>query len=233
MNLHALHGFFGSGKDFQFLKELGLPLFTPSLFSKNPEIPWKHSLKDFGKAFNEHVGRRSSNILIGYSLGGRLALHALIEDPALYQAAVIISAHPGLKSADERVMRLQEDQKRAERLREIPFKMFTEEWDSLPLFAGSPPVARDEADFDQEALVHGLTKWSLAKQDDLQKEIEALPLPLLFIAGEKDTKFSALAQKLSLKNPLSRIAIVPEANHRVPWQAKDAFVALLAFYLNR
>ena len=71
------------------------------------------SLTEFGTALNAdasgEVFRGSSRALLGYSMGGRLALHALLEKDHPWQAAVIISAHPGLESEPERADRRASD----------------------------------------------------------------------------------------------------------------------------
>lgn len=218
MNYHCLHGFLGSGQDFEFIKS-GI-----SLFGKNPEISWNCSLENFGKRFNDYVRTISSvdNILIGYSLGGRLAMHALLAEESLYKAAVIVSSHTGLTSTLEKQKRLQQDKQLAQKLKECSFKTFTDEWDKLPLFKGSPPMKRDEAHYDKEALSHSLTEWSLGKQEFLP--IEKLSLPLLFIAGELDPTYREIAQNLQLKNQKSRVWIAKESTHRVPWQSQKKFI---------
>jgi len=210
--MHALHGFLGTKHDFAFLENV----HTHSLSD------WKVPLKDFGKAF------KGESVLLGYSLGGRLALHALLANPSLYKGAVIVSAHLGLKNPEERKKRITADQQLAVKLLDMPFQAFCESWDSQELFKGSPKIIRKEQDFDKEALIHALTAWSLGNQEDLQPQIEALSVPILYIAGSQDTKYVEIAKNLKLKSQRSKIAIVKETGHRIPWQSKEIFIKLLS-----
>ena len=219
MNLHCLHGFLGSGEDFNFLKK-GI-----SLFGKKPEIDWNCSLQDFGQRYNNYVRHISTknNILIGYSLGGRLALHSLIHDESLYKGAVIISSHIGLSCPLEKQKRLHDDQVRSEKLK-VCFKTFVKEWDELTIFKGSPEMQRNEDQLDIEALCHSLRVWSLGKQRCLLNAVENISIPLLFVAGEYDQTYKAIAEKLVLKHPQSRVWIAKECGHRVPWQSQKKFI---------
>lgn len=234
MNFHCLHGFLGSAKDFDFLREefQEAHVFGPSLFADHS---WNYSFKDFGRQYNAHVRSMSEkpNLLLGYSLGGRLALHALLDNETLYQGAVIVSAHLGLECDEEKKLRLEQDRVLAKQLNEVPFHAFLEEWNRRPLFKGSPEMLRDQADFEIASLQHALTVWSLGLQENLLNKIEALSIPILFIAGEKDLTYSALAQKLCLKNPKSKVWIAKETNHRVPWQSKEKFVETLRQFIVR
>jgi len=211
--MHAFHGFLGTKHDFAFLENV----CTHSL------ADWKVPLSEFGKAFKaEHP------ILLGYSLGGRLALHALLANPSLYKGAVIVSAHLGLKNPQERKKRLAADKQLAVKLLDMPFQAFCESWDAQAIFQGSPKMIRKEQDFDKEALIHALTAWSLGNQEDLQPQIEALSVPILYIAGSQDTKYVEIAKNLKLKSPFSKIEIVKESGHRIPWQSKEIFIKLLS-----
>src|SRR5690606_6539540 len=94
-----------------------------------------------------------SRILVGYSLGGRIALHALRDSPDLWQAAVIISAHPGLVLEEDRVVRKKADQEWAKRFMHEDWDLLMKSWNSQPVFKnGSQPLLRHERDFDRKKL---------------------------------------------------------------------------------
>ena len=58
------------------------------------------SLQEWAVFFCQQVQTHpiQSRFLLGYSLGGRLAFHALLQQPELWQGAIIVSADPGLDS---------------------------------------------------------------------------------------------------------------------------------------
>ena len=131
-----------------------------------------HSLWDFGRALNQRVAQEAAagerRVLLGYSLGGRLALHTLLDaafiHPGLWDAAVIVSAHPGLSvgSANERSLRIAADERWAERFERDPWPRLVNDWGAQPVFCGKPwPLARHERDFDRDELRSALSSWSL------------------------------------------------------------------------
>ncbi|MEM9018577.1 MAG: hypothetical protein AAGC68_16320, partial [Verrucomicrobiota bacterium] len=83
---------------------------------------WEHAEKDFFEMAHYLATDGSSGmespILAGYSLGGRLALHALAIHPDRWSGAVIASAHPGLECVEDRLARRSSDQVWAARARD-------------------------------------------------------------------------------------------------------------------
>src|SRR5205085_956212 len=101
-------------------------------------------------------------------LGGRLALHALLEKHSPWKKAVIISANPGLKSPEERNSRLQADQKWAEKFKNDPWEQVLTQWNDQPLFGGkSLPLIRPENSANKQLHAQVLMEFSLAYQNDL------------------------------------------------------------------
>lgn len=168
---------------------------------------------------------------MGYSLGGRLAVHALIDNPSVWQGAIIISSHPGLASKEERAERIAGDQRWAGRFLQEPWGSLLEDWDKQSIFNSSPRRERTEEEFSRKNLSHALQEWSIAKQADLRGKIEELSVPILWMVGEKDVKYRSLAQEVRLKNPLSCVKVVPNAGHRIPWDCPEIFCSYLNAFL--
>ncbi len=170
-------------------------------------------------------------VLMGYSMGGRLALHALIASPEAWKAAIIVSAHPGLGSEDERDRRRELDAEWAARARTLPWNEFLEKWNAQPVFGGTaPPPGAALAEARREAIARGFESWSLGEQGDLGRELPGISCPVLWVAGERDTRFSALADSAVSRLPRGRKWIVADAGHRVPWEKPAEFRAkVLAF----
>jgi 2-succinyl-6-hydroxy-2,4-cyclohexadiene-1-carboxylate synthase len=96
-----------------------------------------------------------------------------------------------------------------------------QDWNQQPVFKDSKALDLKETDFTRQQLANALLGWSLGLQEDLQDSIKQLNIPLLWIAGAKDTKFTALTRSLQLKHPKSRTVIVQQAGHRAIWDAPD------------
>lgn len=229
MKIFCLHGFFGKPQDWhplQLESHLTGNISYPDLFA-NPTgiLPFW----DWASLFNETVPH--SSLLIGYSLGGRLALHAALQRPDLYKGVVIISAHCGLSSQQEKLQRLAKDRVWAKKIREEDWGSLLQSWNNQSLFQNDNyHFDRAEGDFCRETLACALEMWSLGMQDDLSKQLEKLSIPLLFVAGEKDVRYAHLAEKLSLCCSHSTKWIASDCGHRVPWQQPAQFInALITF----
>jgi 2-succinyl-6-hydroxy-2,4-cyclohexadiene-1-carboxylate synthase len=173
--------------------------------------------------FNSSVKKSNSkNILLGYSLGGRLAMHSLIANPGLWDAAIFISANPGIASSKEKGQRLISDEKWATRFLNDPWHLLMEDWNTIPVFDNRHhPILRKELDFDRKQLANLLVNWSIAKQDSLLDKFKRLSVPMLYIAGEQDPRFSLIAEQF---RDFAKVSIIPDAAHRVPWDQPKMFI---------
>lgn len=231
MMLWALHGFLGKPSDFDPLRDFCL--------RRNNNIQWQsldylhlrelspqNSLGDWGGLLNRYVSRHSGvsseNILLGYSQGGRLALHALKDNPKLWKAAVIISSNPGIH-AWEKSSRLQSDEEWAERFLNKDFKKTVQKWNSLPVFAGSreEPV-RLEQDYNRRQLADCLLNWSVAKQEDFRPYLETFLGNLFYVCGENDPKYCQTGKDLEQKNKKIHLVQVKNSGHRVLFDQPEA-----------
>lgn len=234
--IYAIHGFLGQPSDWNMLsiKSLSSEAFVPVDLSKikidSTEFwEWSAEFNDLIK--QDGFDRR---ILIGYSLGGRLAIHALIQCPSLWSSAVLISAHPGMKTQLEKHMRLEEDKQWAQRFKMEPWDRLMRAWNSREVFSGYDPIfERKEADYSRETLASMLNQFSLGKQEDLSSQISDLPFPILWASGAHDSRYAEISATISLKHELSKVWIVPNAGHRIPWEVPEAFqLQLIQWILN-
>lgn len=173
-------------------------------------------------------------ILIGYSLGGRIALyHACLGHGAARPDASAASpggrhgaagpegllglfvegAHPGLPTRAERDDRLRHDNHWAQRFRREPIAAVLEDWYRQPVFGDLSDDAR-RALVALRAANHGpavggmLQATSLALQPDLAARLSALELPFGYLCGSQDDKFTALARRAAFP-----LALVSGAGH--------------------
>ena len=179
-------------------------------------------------------------VLLGYSLGGRLAMHALAKRPELFQGAILVSANPGtLVTPEERDLRYTSDEKWAELFLKGDWLQTVNAWNQQPVMK-SPPGSlpgfeRYEHDFDRVLLSEALTAWSLARQVDLRPKLTKSNL--LLVTGESDQKFSELTREWVPANASGascyhvKHEVVANAGHRVPWDQPMAFQALIENWL--
>ena len=168
-------------------------------------------------------------LLLGYSLGGRLAMHACINAPELWSGVILVSADPGSYGEEEKKLQLQKDFEWAQRFKAENMKKLLMEWDQSPVFGQSPNLAtRNMAELDSEKISQWFTTYSKGKQADL------LPLlsrennpPILFISGAEDVKYSKIGESLALVCPQINHQVIAGAGHRVPWENKNLFVEVV------
>jgi 2-succinyl-6-hydroxy-2,4-cyclohexadiene-1-carboxylate synthase len=194
----CLHGFLGNPHDWDFLRAAGFEIETPPLDG----IP------------------NHGDTLLGYSLGGRLALHALLTG-ADYKRAILVSTGLGIEGEDARAARRASDEAWAQRFESEDFETVRRDWNAQPVLAG-PSLPRTRDDYDPRAL----REWSSGALPPVASRLHELTIPTLWIAGARDTKYVAEAKR-GASITRGRVAIVDDAGHRVPWEAPREFVNLL------
>jgi 2-succinyl-6-hydroxy-2,4-cyclohexadiene-1-carboxylate synthase len=223
--LHALHGFLGSPDDwysFGFARKDNF--CTVDLFKDLPIIPFVQWAGIFNRRVAVGSNNASNHILMGYSLGGRLGLHALLQNPKQWKAAIFISTHPGLKLIEERQSRRRSDKQWAEKFEHESWDSLMERWNAQAVFKPETAVKRLEAAYSRQLLSSALVTWSLGVQHVVTPELCALDKPILWMVGAEDIKFLQEAQQLRFKHPHSRLCVISGAGHRIPWDQTESYL---------
>jgi 2-succinyl-6-hydroxy-2,4-cyclohexadiene-1-carboxylate synthase len=205
----ALHGFLGQPSDWDFLRD-DFEVRAPNLFR------------------DEQIS--DGDTLLGYSMGGRLALHALLAG-AKFSRAVIVSAGLGIEGEGARAERRAADDRWARRFERDEWRDIVRDWNAQPLFAGNE-LPREERDFDRAALAKALRGWSPAMLPPLASRLHELQLPILFVAGERDAKYVAETERAAGLVSGAELWIAPGAAHRVPWESPRAFAERLHAFID-
>jgi 2-succinyl-6-hydroxy-2,4-cyclohexadiene-1-carboxylate synthase len=236
----CLHGAVGSAGDW---REFAAATSADSIASRAVDL-WRFlacepmSLARFGEALNAEandVGAgRAKRVLVGYSMGGRLALHALARADSPWDAAVIVSAHPGLEDADERRARLAQDAGWAAKSFGGEWRKFLEEWNAQSVIAGD---AMRDADASaglvmrRREIARSFVDWSLGAQEPMWGELGQIKVPVLWVVGERDEKFHGLGRRAVSLMPQARLLVTPDCGHRVPWDCGEWFAARVAEFV--
>ena len=230
MKLFCIHGNFQTVKVWQPLEERmkagfsDLEMVTEDLYAK-PFQGFDDWTKDFCDRA-ELAANGEKSVLLGYSLGGRLALHACIHRPDLWQGVVVVGADPGLGSNEEKNQQFTRDLYWADRLKKEPLEQLVREWDEQPVFCGienSAPRNLDELDPIQ--LSQQFEVFSKGFQQNLVSSLSELKTPpVLFLAGEKDQKYQGIGEKLSKSSSVVKAQVVADSGHRVPWENPESFL---------
>jgi 2-succinyl-6-hydroxy-2,4-cyclohexadiene-1-carboxylate synthase len=174
---------------------------------------------------------------LGYSMGGRMCLHAALARPDAVTRLVLVSSTAGIADVIEREARHQADDALADHLVEVGVESFVDEWLTQPLFETLPPErAHRQARLANtaEGLASSLQLAGTGTQDPSWDRLRELDMPVLVVAGALDRKYAALAERLVAGiGTNAELAVVAGAGHTVHLEQPEAFLSTLRAWLAR
>lgn len=202
--IHVFHGFLGSPKDFEFLKKDGVVLHDLYSIDTYPEIS-------------------PDDTLIGYSMGGRVALDIAHSVQYNLKKIVLINSHPGISFEEEKMGRARWEATVVQDLQTKSKEAFLEDWNNLPLFFHDAPLMDipDERYLKSKDLFE---RYRLSKQADHLPEIVKNKEKVLWIVGIFDEKYMDLASELLLPYEV-KVKGIP-GGHRLFQQEKELLKVL-------
>jgi 2-succinyl-6-hydroxy-2,4-cyclohexadiene-1-carboxylate synthase len=174
----------------------------------------------------DFLPKTGEDVLLGYSMGGRLALQLLEQQRVQQRFAKAIIVSAGLNAPDE--ARRARDDEWARRFESEEWSSLMRAWNAQPVFGGHV-VERREADYDRAELARQLRECSPAVLPP--PRLESIETPILWIAGERDAKYVEIGRHAVARLPHAELWVCPDAGHRVPWEQPDAFVSRLRDFL--
>ena len=176
--------------------------------------------------------------LVGYSMGGRLALHVAVRLPERVRSLLTIGAHAGLDE-DARPGRVEADEVVAVRIERYGIEAFIDYWGSQPLFAGlkrrgagfAAQVRAERMRNRPEGLASSLRGMGAGTMQPLWSELPSISIPTTLVVGEDDTAFVAHAKRLAASMAGARLEVVARSGHAVHLQRPTAFARLLLDHL--
>jgi 2-succinyl-6-hydroxy-2,4-cyclohexadiene-1-carboxylate synthase len=225
--LVLLHGFTGSPESWQPVTtglSATLTVLAPSLVGHGDQV---HATV---AGFEDEVDRIASLLsdatrwhLVGYSLGGRIALGLLARHALLFSGATLIGAQPGLQSQEARAERHAADERWCTMLRERPLSEFVATWEDQPLFRSQRMLSDDvlarqrveRLGQNPVGLVRSLALTGLGVMPSYWDSLCRIHTPTTLVVGAKDDKFKSIGRDMAARMPASRLEIVPDAGHNV------------------
>jgi 2-succinyl-6-hydroxy-2,4-cyclohexadiene-1-carboxylate synthase len=195
-----------------------------------------HSEHSFEGRMGE-ILESGADVLVGYSLGGRLALRAALRSPGSFTAVVLVGSTAGLEEGPMRAQRAEADEKLASWIEAMPIEDIVALWERQPLFADQPESLVEEQrpgrlSQDPRSLALLLRTAGQGVLEPVWHELPALALPLLAIAGARDDGYSAAAKRIAHVAPNARAAIVEDAGHAAHLQRPEEVAGLITAFLD-
>ncbi len=183
----------------------------------------------------------SKCFLVGYSMGGRLALYLTLNFRDRFPKVVLESASPGLLTEAERLERFKRDEQIARKLErsveKSDFLAFLSNWYSQPIFGN----IKNHCQFQRlieirlqnnpTELAKSLRFMGTGCQPSLWKKLKDNTIPLLLLVGEYDEKFIGLNQKMAQDCDFCQLKIISNAGHNIHFENTQAFVENIKFFL--
>ncbi|HEY9854352.1 MAG TPA: 2-succinyl-6-hydroxy-2,4-cyclohexadiene-1-carboxylate synthase [Stenomitos sp.] len=176
--------------------------------------------------------------VVGYSMGGRLALRLALRHAIPMERLVLIGASAGLEHPHDRSDRVRSDAELAQRLVSEGMEAFLDRWMALPLFetmrsldpALLAKLNAGRANQHPGGLAASLATMGTGSQPYLLEALSGLPMPTMLVVGEHDQKFRAIAEQMYARLPQGRLEVLPGCGHSIPFERPEALSALLTTF---
>lgn len=235
MFILALHGFTGCGADFAPLaQQVGGEWHCPELPGHGPEPQPDCSPQGTVDYINKVITHHqppvtAQKILLGYSMGARAALLHATYHPDVWDAFILISANPGIENETERANRRIADAELADSIGRHGIPAFLEFWQETPLIRSQKNInANLQASMQanrlkntSRGLAKSLSQFGQGNAPNLWPELGKLTIPALLITGEKDTKYTKIAQRMQAVLPHAFHFSVSNASHMPHLEQSD------------
>lgn len=175
--------------------------------------------------------------LVGYSMGGRLALRAALRRPAKFGAIVLVGTSAGIEDPAAREERRRADERLADWIERHTIEEFAERWESQPVFATQPPdlvSAQRPGRLSHEParLAQLLRSAGQGMFEPVWHELERIDCPVLAVAGERDTAYADAAFRIAERVKHGRARLIADAGHAPQLERPDEFSGVLLDFLD-
>ncbi|WP_232319585.1 2-succinyl-6-hydroxy-2,4-cyclohexadiene-1-carboxylate synthase [Sporosarcina ureae] len=243
-----LHGFTGSTATWQqTIEELAVDYYVVAVDlighgkTEAPEKMNRYRMEEQIEDLNEVLQKLeiTNPILLGYSMGGRVALGYTTTYPDKVKSLVLESSSPGLRTSEQQLARRTADDKLADRIEQQGMIEFANFWQEIPLFHSQKKLS----DSQQQAvrnerlnqrpigLANSLRGIGTGSQPSYWQALEQLSLPVLLLTGSEDEKFEMIAQDMMKSLPNAQHETIKDAGHAIHVEKPQQFATMIKSYL--
>lgn len=238
----CLHGFTGSAKTWEQVGQLiparivAIDLIGHGLTAAPKEVTY-YSMEaqiELLEALFERLALVNFT-LIGYSMGGRVALSYASRFPDRVTKLILESASPGLASLEERKARKQADDQLADKIEKNGIPSFIDKWEAIPLFASQrnlpihvqQSVRKERLNQREIGLANSLRGMGTGVMPSLWGKLNNLHIPVLLITGLLDEKFVKLSKQMEEKLPNVKNITVLNVGHAIHVENPTEFATII------
>lgn len=209
--------------------------------SDKPDDPSVYEMDEVVDMLAAFLGERFNRkaALVGYSMGGRIALTFACKKPRRISALVLESAGLGPKTEQQHRAMQHRDADTIEQLLSSDIETFMDGWQELPLFESQKRLPSDvqarvrEARVanDPRALAYTVRGTGQHCMVDCSGRIKHLPMPILYIAGILDRKYLKIAENLAQEENVSCVLL--NTGHNTHLEDPEAFARHVNGFLDK
>ena len=244
----CFHGFMGRGEDWRFIAQdlqASFHVIAPDLpFHGKTVLP--DVLLEHPPDFRQIVASLAQWLqmvnktpvgLLGYSMGGRLALALSLEFPHLVNKLVLESSSPGIPTESGRKKRQQTDTEMAAQIQDSDLEAFLRSWYQAPMWGNlnaHPDFERliaQRRQNDPRQLVAALQSMGTGSQPSYWPHLETLAVPVLLLAGEFDSRYIHIMDAMRRQLPQAYFQVVAQCGHNIHFEQPEIFIKLVRNFL--
>lgn len=206
-----------------------------------PDEPDRYTMKEQLADLNELF--RELNMqdfyLVGYSMGGRVALAYTVEYPEKVTALILESSSPGLESVADRHTRKAADQVLAQKLVDNGLESFVNSWENIPLFHSQKllpaeqriKIRQERLSQTERGLSNSLLGIGTGSQPSYWHMLDSIRKPVFLLTGELDEKFVNIAKEMKKRVPSWKHTVVSDAGHAIHVEKPSLFATMIKDYM--
>ena len=238
-----LHGFTGSTKTWEQIASM-LPQYRiiaiDCIGHGQTESPNDYTLykMEYQLAVLEEVFEAlqlTNFTLVGYSMGGRIALSYAIKYPGRVKTLILESASPGLRTEQERNVRKEADDALANKIQLYGVTSFLDTWENIPLFASQKQlpqhvqqaIREERLQQHEQGLANSLRGMGTGVMPPMWGQLHTLSLPVILITGALDKKFVDIAREMTAFTQKVRHLIVNDVGHAIHVENPAEFATIV------
>lgn len=249
-NIFLLHGFTGSSEDWNNIlpqidnrfNKITVDLLGhgKSDFPTDPSLySWQQQVEQINKIVNHFT--EGKIILIGYSMGGRLALCYGCTYPERVSGLILESSSPGIENKKQRVERIKEDGELAGYISTHSTEEFIELWTGKKIFSTRlrfsdskrKEIKKSKIKNNPIGLSNSLREFGTGRMPDLYHQLNKFNARTLLLTGELDTKFTSLNKRVVKKFPAAEHKIIKNAGHTIHLEEPEKFIDAVNRFLKQ